>query len=172
MLLYYYYAVSTTGFCGQCGTLAPTGTHLSILPHKQTSGIPTVSTYRGTTFLLSAWWGLGDLLPLHCHEFPLAHFYRFHCTFHIHKVKYFPISNVTSQVCCQWFSSRWCSSIIIHHRWGSRTPAGGCPSHTALSSQVPSPVHSHGGWPGQGWGNSMALGKTFPESSGNTLPLV
>lgn len=44
--------MNTTSFCGQCGTLAPSGTHLSILPYKQTSGIPPVSTYRGTTFLL------------------------------------------------------------------------------------------------------------------------
>lgn len=38
-------------FMGQCGTLAPIGTHLTILPHKQTSGIPPVSSYRGTTVL-------------------------------------------------------------------------------------------------------------------------
>lgn len=39
-------------FVGQCGTLAPIGTQLTILPHKQTSGIPPVSSYRGTTVLL------------------------------------------------------------------------------------------------------------------------
>lgn len=76
-----------------------------------------------------AWWDVGHPLPLHCHEFPPAHSYRFPC---FTSTEYFLFSKVTSQGSSQQFSQGGKEALSFLTE-GRQDKGWGLPLPTALA---------------------------------------
>lgn len=149
-------------FVGHSGTLAPIG-HIFQFDHTSKHLEHDQWTLNRSSVLLHQTGGVWDHpLPLHSHEFPLARSYRFLC---LPSTKYFSLSKVTSQSCSQRFSPRWEGRHYHSSQMGQQDQGGICPSPRSTHRYLH--LLTAGAWQEQ-----HGLGKTFPESSGNTVALV